>query len=121
MATFFVTGRDGAEIFQPVDCTLDDIAALVSGRIESWWGTSSVALTQSILLRIAALRANTAHATVLDLLSIMARAIGAVYAQARRPFARASSARTGHADSIEYGADLRCVAALPGSDHDRQG
>jgi hypothetical protein len=36
MAAFFVTSCDGAEIFQPVDSALDDVAAFVSRLIETW-------------------------------------------------------------------------------------
>jgi hypothetical protein len=120
MAALFIAGCDGAEVFQPIDCTLDDVAAFVSQPIESRWGAATIAFAQSVFLRIAALRANTTHAPVLDLLSIMACAIGSVYAQARWTLARASSSRTGHANGIEHRPNLGSVTALPSSDHDRQ-
>lgn len=36
MAAFFVADCDGAKVFEPLDCAFDDIAAFVSGRIETW-------------------------------------------------------------------------------------
>jgi len=105
---------------QPVDCTFNDIATFVSHLIETWWRSASTPFTQSVFLRITALGADATHATVLDLLSIMACTVGTVYAQAGRTLAWTSWAGTRHADGVEYRPDLRRVAALPGSDYDRQ-
>ena len=79
LAALFVAGCDGAEVFQSVDRALNVIAAFVSGRIETWWRSASTAFSWSVFLGIATLRANTAHATVMDLLSIVTRTIGTVY------------------------------------------
>ena len=43
MASFFIAGRDGTEVFQSIDCTLDDITAFVSSRIEARWRSALTA------------------------------------------------------------------------------
>ncbi len=121
MAAFVVAGRDGAEVFKTVDGALDDVASFVGLGIESWWRTATFAFAKPVFSRVLTLGTDAPHAALLDLLSIVARAISTVYTQAGRPFTRASPAGTGHTDGIEHRSDLGCVAALPGSGQDRQG
>jgi hypothetical protein len=120
MAALVVAGCDSTKVLEPVDGAFDDIAAFVSGLIETWRGSASTPFAQPVFLCITAFGANTTHATVLDLLPIMACTIGPVDAQAGWTFSRSPPPGAGHTDGIEYRADLRRVAALPGSDHDRQ-
>lgn len=82
MAALVIASCDGTEVLQPIDRSLDDIAAFVSFGIESWRRSTPCALAQSALLRVEAFGTNTAYPTVLDLPSIMACAVGAVDAQA---------------------------------------
>lgn len=45
MAAFVVAGRDGSKVFEPVDGTLDDVAAFVSLGIEAPRGAATFAFT----------------------------------------------------------------------------
>lgn len=120
MAALLVARCDGSEVFKTVDGALDDIAPFVSLGVESWRRATTVAFAQPAFSCVQPLRANTSHAALLDLLSIMTCPISTVHTQASWPLAWASSSEARHADGIEHRADLRRVAALPGRDQDRQ-
>ena len=121
MAALVVTRCNGAEVLQPVDRPLDDVAAFVGFDVEPWWRATVASLAQSAFLRIETFRTHTAYPAVLDLLSIMTCAIGAVDAQARRTFARPASGRTRYRDGIENLSKICRITALSSSDDNRQG
>jgi hypothetical protein len=121
MAALVIAGCNGAEVLQPINRPLDDIATFVRLGVEPWRRATPSPFTQSALLRVKAFGANTPYATALNLLSIMTCAVGAVDAQARWAFAWAAPTRTRHTDGIEYLPKVRRIAALPGSDDNGQG
>jgi hypothetical protein len=120
MAALFIARRHCTEVFESVNGALDDVASSVSCRVKARWRSPAAALAQPVLSRIETLRANATHAALLDLLPIMACAVGTVDAQAGWALAWPAAARAGHTDGIEYRPDLCRVAALSGSDNKRQ-
>lgn len=121
MAALVIAGCDGAEVLQPIDRSLDDVAAFVGFGVEAGRRSAPSSFSQSTLLRVKAFRANAPDATALNLLSIMTCAVGAIDTQARWAFAGTSLGRTWHTDGIKYLPKVRRIAALPGSDDNGQG
>lgn len=120
MSAFVVASCDGAEIFQSVNCALDDIAAFVSLCVKARRRATSTSLAQTALPRILTFRANASNASGLDLLPIMPSTISAIDAYARRPFPGATTARTRHINRIEQRSDMGRVATLAGRDKNGQ-
>lgn len=120
MAALVVARCNDAEVFQSIDGTLNDVASFVEVGVEARRRATSIAFAQPVLLGVASLGANTTHTALLDLLTVMAHAVGAVHAQASGPLARSSFARTRHANGIEHRSDLCRIAALSSSDNERQ-
>ena len=120
MAALVVARCDGSEVLESIDGTLDDVTSFIDVGIKARRRTASITFAQPVLLGVTPLGANTAHAALLDLVSVMAHTVGPVHAQASRTLARTTFARTGNANGIEHRSDLSRVAALSGSDDKRQ-
>lgn len=119
MAALVVARCDGSEVLESIDGALDDVTSFVDVGVKARRRTASIAFSQPVLLRVTSFGTNTTHAALLDLLAVMAHAVGAVHAQASGPLARTSLAGPGHADGIEHRSDLRRIAALSSSDNKR--
>ena len=120
MSAFFVAGCDGAEIFQSIDGTLDDISALVSLGIKARRCAASASFAQAALSRILTLGANATDASGLNLLPIMAGTISAIDAHGRGSFPWSAATGTRHADGVKHMSNVGRIAALASGDKDRQ-
>lgn len=117
MAAFFMTHRYCPEIFQTIDGALEDVASFICLCVEARWGAALVPFTQSIFLCVESFRANTADATLLELLPIATRAVRLINAHCRRSLARSPRSRMRNMNGVKYRANLCRVAALTSSDH----
>ena len=73
-----------------------------------------------MLARIEPLWTNTAHSTLLYLLTIMAGTVSPIDSQAGRTFARTSTTSAWNANGIKNRTDVCSVTTLSGSDGERQ-
>jgi hypothetical protein len=120
VSAFFVSGCDGAEIFQAVDGAFDDISAFVSLCIKARWCTASASFPQAVLARILTLGADAPDTSCLNLLPVMASTVSAVYAHGSGTFPGATSTGTWYTNGVKYLPDIGRVAALAGGDEDGQ-
>ena len=75
MAALVVASRHGAEILEPIDGTLDDVATLIFFGIERRRAPTTAATSEAVLFRILSLRANASNTAALNRL---ARGTGAL-------------------------------------------
>lgn len=112
---------DGAEVLEPVDAALDDVAALVGLCIEVRRSAASAPTSQAMTPRVTPLRADAADAALLQRPARGGRAVGPVHPQHRGPLARTPSTQARHPDRIEHRQHVSHVGTLPGRHHQPQG
>lgn len=120
MAALVKAGGDGAEVLEPVDTALHDVAAPVGLSVERWRPAASAAPGQAVSLAVAALRADAADATALQQSAARRQPVGSVHAQHRGALAGAPPLQTRHTDGVEHRAQVAHIRALPGRDEQAQ-
>jgi len=106
-----------AKIFEAVDCPFDDIASAICLRVETCWGAALATFVQTAFLGVESFGADTADATLLELLPVTARAVGTVNAYRSRALPRSSRPRMRNVNGIQYCTDLCGIATLTCCDH----
>ena len=115
-----VAGGHGPVTLEPGDPAFHCVALLVQPGVEGGRPSSGAALVLAVADLVGFLRDGAGDAAAPQVRAVRAGSVGLVGQHPVRAGAGMARAGPRHPDPAQHGLELRAVAPLPGSDHDRQ-